>query len=163
MKISVPVLLFTTAMLLSGCRGAVTDSAKDVKALKDNEVQWNADFASKDAARIAGHYADDAVFLVSGEKPTVGKDAITAEFKGMTSDPAFSLQLHTDKAIVAESGDLGFTQGTYSLTITNPVDKSVVHDVGSYLTVYRKANDGTWKAVSDVPVSSVPLPPSQSK
>jgi len=163
MKMDMPILLCAATVLLSGCKGAVRDSASEVQALKDNEVQWNADFASKDVARIAAHYADDAVFLVSGEKPTVGKDAITAEFKGMTSDPAFSLQLHTDKVVVAESGDLGFTQGTYSLTITNPVDKSVIHDVGSYLTVYRKASDGTWKAVSDVPVSSLPTGTSQAK
>ena len=156
MKLLVSVVLLAASATLPGCKGAAHDNAADVQALKDNETQWNADFASKDAAKITAHYADDATLLVSGEKPTVGKAAIAAAFTGMVSDPAFSLQIHTEKAVVAESGDVGFTQGSYTLTITNPVDKSVIHDFGAYLTGYRKASDGTWKAVSDAPVSSLP-------
>lgn len=164
MKLRVPLVLLTASLALAGCNQPQHDTAKDVQALKDNETQWNADFASKDAAKIAAHYTDDATLIVSGEKPTVGKDAITAEFKGMASDPAFSLQIHTDKAIAAASGDIGFTQGTYTLTITNPADKSVVHDSGTYVTTYQKAADGTWKAVTDAPVSSIPpAPPAPAK
>ena len=152
------VVLLSGAALLTGCKSNTTDSAADVQALKDTETQWNADFASKDAAKIGAHYADDATLLVAGEKPTRGKAAITAEFQQMAADPAFSLQLHTEKAVVAASGGLGYTEGTYTLTISNPMDKSVIHDMGAYVTVYQKAADGSWKAVSDAPVSSVPPP-----
>lgn len=161
MNLRLQVALLLGSAMLAGCKGAAKDTAADVQALKDGETQWNADFASKDVAKIMAHYADNATLIVSGEKPTVGKDAITAEFKGMVSDPAFSLVLHTEKAVVAASGDLGYTQGTYALTITNPVDKSMVHDAGAYVTVYRKV-DGSWKSVEDVPVSSMPpVPPAK--
>lgn len=153
------LLMAAGALCLVGCNNTATDTTKDVQSLKDNETQWNADFASKDAAKIVAHYSDDATLIVYGDKPASGKDAITAAFKGMTSDPAFSLQLNTQKAVVASGGTLGYTQGTYTLTLTNPMDQSVIHDAGTYLTVYQKATDGTWKAVSDAPVSSVPPPP----
>jgi ketosteroid isomerase-like protein len=163
MKLWVCVVLLAASATFAGCKGAAHDNAADVQALKDNETQWNADFASKDAAKIGAHYADDATLIVSGEKPTAGKAAITAAFTGMLRDPAFSLEIHTEKAVAAETGDVGFTQGSYTLTLTNPADKSVVHDFGTYLTVYRKASDGMWKAVSDAPVSSVPpaVPPAK--
>ncbi len=156
MRRRVSVVLLAASTMMVGCKSGTHDIRGDVQALKDNETAWNADFATKDVAKIVAHYADDATLIVSGEKPTVGKAAITAAFRGMVSDPAFSLQIHTDKAVVAQSGDVGFTQGSYTMTITNPVDKSVVHDFGAYLTGYRKDDDGTWKAVSDAPVSSVP-------
>jgi ketosteroid isomerase-like protein len=154
-------VLAASAVMMTGCKGAAHDNAADVQSLKDNETQWNADFASKDAAKIAAHYADDASLILAGEKPTVGKAAITAAFTGMVSDPAFSLVLHTDKAEV--SGDVGFTQGSYVLTLTNPMDKSVLHDTGSYVTGYRKDASGAWKAVSDAPVSDVPQPAPATK
>jgi len=158
------ILCLAVCAVMTGCKAPLVDKAQAVQSLKDNETQWNADFAAKDAAKVAAHYADDATFLIAGEKPTVGKDAIGAELKGMMSDPAFSLVLHTEKAIAAASGDIGFTQGSYALTLTNPMDKSVIHDNGSYITTYRKAGDGTWKAVSDAPITSTPpAPPPPAK
>lgn len=163
MKSSVPAALLLTLALFTGCKSSTVDNASAIQSLKDNETQWNADFASKDAAKIGAHYADDATLIVAGEKPTSGKEAIMAEFKQMAADPAFSLQIHTDKAVVSSAGDFGYTEGTYNLTITKPADKAVIHDSGTYVTVYRKAADGTWKAVSDAPVSSVPPSAPQPK
>ncbi len=150
------VLLLAASAIAVGCKNGTHDIGADAQTLKDNETAWNADFAAKDVAKIVAHYADDATLIVSGRKPTVGKAAITAAFRGMLSDPAFSLRIHPEKSVVAQSGDVGFTEGSYAMTITNPVDKSVVHDFGAYVTGYRKDADGTWKVVSDAPVSSVP-------
>src|ERR1035438_2538246 len=84
----------------------------DVKALQDNETQWNQDWASKDAAKIAAHYADDAVLMVPGGPSTTGKDAIQKSLAGMVADPAISLKFQASKVDAAASGDLGYTQGT---------------------------------------------------
>jgi ketosteroid isomerase-like protein len=42
-----------------------------------------------------------------------------------------------------------FTQGTYTMTMTNPKTKKPVTGKGKYLTVYRKQADGSWKAIAD--------------
>jgi uncharacterized protein (TIGR02246 family) len=147
------------AFTLTACNQAPPDTHDaDVKAITDTEAQWDQDYAAKDADKAAAHYTDDAALMVAGGPPTSGKDAIHAALKGMLADPAFNLKFQATRVEVAKSGDLGFTQGTYTLDITDPVTKQVVHDHGNYVTTYRKQPDGSWKAVSDAAVSSVPPP-----
>ncbi len=154
------------ALLATACNQSANTHDADVQALKDNEIQWNADWLSKDASKIAAHYSDDAVLMVPGGPSASGKDAILASLKQMVADPAVSLKFQASKVEVAKSGDLGYTQGTYQLTVTDPASKQVINDHGSYVTAYRKTADGTWKAASDIATSEVPPPappPAKSK
>ncbi len=112
----------------------------DVKAISDLEAQWSKDYAARDAGKIAAYYADDAVLMTPGSEATSGKDAIASSMKEVfAKDPAFSLQFKTSKVDVAKSGDVGYSWGTYQLTMSNPAGKGTVNDHGSYVTVYRKA------------------------
>jgi uncharacterized protein (TIGR02246 family) len=148
------------AVLAFACLPARAQSHDaDVKALKENEAQWNHDFAARDLDKIVAHYADDGVLIVCGALPSSGKDAIRQAFTGMVADPAFSLKFQASKVEVAKSGDLAFTQGAYTLTLTEPATKKSIQDHGSYVTTYRKQG-GMWKAVADVALSEIP-PPAQ--
>jgi len=131
----------------------------DVKAISDIETQWNKDYVAKAADKIAAYYADDAVLMVPGGPSSNGKDAIRAAMKQMLSDPAMSLTFQASKVDVAKSGDLGYTQGSYKLTVTDPTTHKVINDHGSYVTTYRKQADGSWKAVADIATSEVPPAP----
>lgn len=146
------------AITVTACNQSPDTHDADVKAITDTETQWNQDLAAKDLDKTVGHYTDDASLIVSGSPASTGKDAIRAAFKGLLADPAVSLQFHSTRVEVAKSGDLGATQGPYTLTVTDPVSKQVVHDHGTYVTVFRKQADGSWKAVSDVASSEVPPP-----
>ena len=146
------------ALTITACNQTPDTHDADAKAIQDNETQWNADWAAKDSDKIAAHYADDAILIVPGSPSTSGKAAIATANKGMVTDPAMSLKFHADKVEVAKSGDLGYTQGTYTLTVTDPVGKQVINDHGSYVTTYRKQPDGSWKAVVDIATSEVPPP-----
>ena len=95
----------------------------DVKAIQDNETQWNADWAARDAAKASAHYTDDAVLMVSGGPPTSGRDAIQKMSTAMLADPTTSLKFQSSKVDVASSGDLGYSQGTYTLTVTDSDDE----------------------------------------
>ena len=131
----------------------------DVQAIKDTEKQWNQDYMSKDATKLATHYTDDAVLMTPGEGAMVGKDAIQKGLQQMVSDPALSLKFEATNVEVASSGDLGYTRGTYTLTMTDPHTKKPMTDHGSYVTDYKKQSDGTWKAVADIATSEVPMAP----
>ncbi len=147
------------ALMATACNQPPADTHDaDVQALKDNEAQWNQAWVAKDADKIAAFYADDAVLMVPGMPPTPGKAAILSALKQMVSDPVMSLKFQASKVDVAKSGDLGYTQGAYTLTITDSQTKQVINDHGSYVTVYRKQADATWKAVSDIASSEV-VPP----
>ena len=145
-------------VLLAGCSGSTpaVDSAAEIKAIKDNEAQWNKDFEAKDAAKLAAHYTEDAILMSSGMPAAKGKGAIQQMLTSMVADPALSLKFQADNVEVAKAGDLAYTQGTYTMTMTDPVSKKPVTDKGSYVTVYRKGADGTWKAVQDAAISAGP-------
>jgi uncharacterized protein (TIGR02246 family) len=150
-------------VLLTGCNPATPDTRDaDVKALKDNETQWNADFAAKDADKLVAHYADDAVLMAPGMPANSGKDAIRKTLQEMIADPALSLKFQSSKVEVARSGDVGYTQGSYTMTMTDPNSKQVINDHGNYVTTYRKQADGSWKAVADIATSELPPPPPPS-
>jgi uncharacterized protein (TIGR02246 family) len=146
------------ACLMAACNQPADGHDADVQTIKDNEAQWNQDWQAKAVDKIAAHYADDAVLMAPGTPATSGKDAIAGALKQMLYDPAASLKFHASKVEVAKSGDLAYTQGSYTMSMTNPQTKETMNDHGSYVTVYRKEADGTWKAVSDIATSEVPPP-----
>ncbi len=133
----------------------------DVKALNDVEAKDNSDWAAKNLDGLAGFYADDAVLMTPGMEPMKGKDAIKAGLTQMLADKALSLKFHATKVDVAKSGDLGYTQGEYTMAMTDPATHKVINDHGTYVTAYRKQPDGSWKAVSDIATSAVPPAPSK--
>jgi len=152
--------------MLTACNQAPAPTANtsgnhdaDVQALRDTEAKWNQDFAAKDATKLANYYADDAVLLVPGSTPAAGKAAIQKVTESLVADPALSLHFKASKVEVASSGDLGYTQGSYLMTMTDPATKKPMNDHGSYVTTYRKQPDGSWKAVADIVTSEVPMAP----
>ena len=152
------------ALLLTGCNQAMPDTHDaDVKALKDNEAQWNQDYVTKDPEKLVAHYADNAVLMGPGMTASTGKDAIRKALKEMVSDPSLTLKFQSSRVEVAKSGDLAYTQGSYTMTMTDPMTKQAINDHGSYVTTYAKQADGSWKATADIATSELPPPPPVQK
>jgi ketosteroid isomerase-like protein len=104
------------------------------------------------------HYADNAVLMTPGTPVASGKDAIRKGLQMMMADPTLSLKFQPSRVEVARSSDIAYTQGTYTLTLTEPATKQLINDHGTYVTTYAKQPDGTWKAVVDMADSEVPPP-----
>jgi uncharacterized protein (TIGR02246 family) len=141
----------------AGCSQAPTPApappdtrAADEKALRDGETAWVSDWTAKDPEKIASHYADDATLMVPDMPAAKGKEEIRKALKMITDDPKASLQFTTASAEVAKSGDIGYTQGTYTMMYTDPKTKKVLHEKGKYVTVYKRQADGSWKAIEDI-------------
>jgi len=135
----------------------------DVKALTDVETQANSDWAAKNADKLVAFYADDAVLMPPGMEPLKGKDAIRGGINGMLADKALSLTFKASRVDVSKSGDLGYTQGDYQMTMTDPKTHKPATDHGTYVTTYRKQADGSWKAVADIATSGAPPAPQKHK
>ncbi|HKF47392.1 MAG TPA: SgcJ/EcaC family oxidoreductase [Terracidiphilus sp.] len=155
---------------ITTCNGGTTAPAgapdthdADVKAISATEDQWNKDYVAKDLDKIAAHYADDAVLMAPGTGAMTGKQAIHDGLQEMLKDPAIALQFHASNVEVAKSGDWGYTQGSYTMTASDPKTHKQVNDHGSYVTTYRKEADGSWKAVADIATSAVPSMPIPEK
>jgi len=144
------------AMLLAGCgkmgggdKPAV-DAAAIETALKAGEVQWNADYKARDVARLVGHYAPDAALMAPDTPFMNGIEAIKAGLTEMVADPALDLKFAADKVDVSQAGDWAYTRGHFTMTATDPKTRKPFTQTGSYLTLYGKQPDGSWKAVEDI-------------
>ena len=146
------------ALSMAACNQAPDTHDADATAIRNKEAQWNQDWATKDPAKLAAYYADDAVVMAPGSPATTGKEAIVGELKQMLTDPALSLQFKSSRVEVAKSGEMAYSQGSYVMVMTDPQSKQVIHDHGSYVTTWRKQADGSWKAVEDIATSEVPPP-----
>jgi uncharacterized protein (TIGR02246 family) len=159
--------LFAAAALLAiqlGCAPAQPPAAPDTraadeKAIRDGEAQWVKDFATKDPEKVLAHYADDASSMIPDMALMTGHDAIRAGLKEEFSDQNSVLDFHPTKVEVAKSGDLAYSQGTYSYTSTDPKTKKAVHEHGNYIEVYQKQADGSWKAEEDIATQEAPPAP----
>lgn len=105
---------------------------------------------SKDAARLGGLYAQDAIAFPPNADMLKGREAIQAFWKGLM-DIGFTGQLETLET--ENQGDLGFEVGTYKIL---GADGKMV-DQGKYVVVYKK-EDGAWKLYRDIWNTSMPAP-----
>jgi len=87
--------------------------------------------------------ADNSTLLRPFSMPINGKDSIVSLFNAH-ADSNYTLSWKPIKAEVAHSGDLGFTYGTYSLTI-----KNAGKEEGTYCTIWKKDKNHSWKFVLD--------------
>ena len=141
------------AALMSGCSStpppALDTRDADLRAVKEVEVAWVKDVATKDPEKFASYFSDDGSGLYPGMPILNGKQAIKTAMAPLLADPNFSLTFQSTRAEASKGGDMVYSQGTYTMTMTNPKTKKPVTDKGKYLTVYRKQPDGSWKAVAD--------------
>ena len=125
----------------------------DVGAIKDaikaDEKAWNDQFKSKDLNGLVSHYASDTYFVAPGVKPASGSTDVRKAYAEALGDQNFAVSFASDKIDVAESGDIAYSRGRFSEKYTDPATKQVKSDSGSYITIYKKQDDGSWKAVED--------------
>jgi len=155
---TITTMFLGAAVALTTCAQPSKSGARDadVRAVKELEAQWVKEFKMKDPEKLASHYTDNAVLMGPGMPAAVGIDAICAALKEMVADPNLALTFQAQRVEVARSGDLAYTQGSYNMTMTDPKTKQKANDQGSYVTVYKKQADGSWKAVSDIATSGPP-------
>jgi len=157
---------FALAVILAGCKQAPPPPAPethdaDVKAIRDLEATMLQALAAKDLDKSVAFYADDASVFIPDAPVINGMAAIKEAYISFFADKNFSFTFASDKVDVAKSGDLGYSQGTYTMTSTDPKTKRVLTVKGKYVEVYKKQADGGWKDVADI--SNEDAPPTATK
>jgi ketosteroid isomerase-like protein len=94
------------------------------------------------------YYSEDAVEVPNGQAFLNGKAEI-AKTMGFLDIPDNHLTWSPVHADVSASGDLGYTYGTFEFR-SKDKDGKPVSDVGKYVTIWKKQQDGTWKVVLDM-------------
>jgi uncharacterized protein (TIGR02246 family) len=153
-------------LILAGCGDSApaVDKAAIEKSVRAVEAAMGKAAAAKDAGAFAANYTADAVMMTPFQPPMKTRDAIKNGIGEMLKDPALKLDFSSDRIEVSDSGDMAAVRGTYTMAMTATGSKEVMNDHGSYVTVFRKQADGSWKAVLDINTSEVaPAPPAPPK
>lgn len=131
-----------------GCAVPPQEPAVDLQAeraaLMEADGAWFESYEDIDA--FLGFLADDAIFMPAGA-PAARGDSIRATWEQWHSIPGFNLEWRATSARVAEAGDMGYTIGTYELTMEQ--DGVPMVTVGKYVTLWKKQDDGAWKVAVD--------------
>jgi len=163
-----PILVLSAVVLfLTGCATTVSETsapkdtrAADEQAVRDRETAGMAAWKAKDADQIAALYADDATVMIPNAPVMKGRQAIHDGLKQAVADPNFSLQTETTSVEAAKSGDLAYVKGTYNVNMSDAKTKKPMTENGSYVMVYKKQPDASWKVVADI---ATPGPPPAGK
>ena len=96
----------------------------------------------------AAYYAEDAVVLPPNSKPVEGHDAIN---KLLSSYPEMNLQ-YTEE-VLEGNGNTAYLVGTYSIDFLGVMPD----DIGKYIEIWERQEDGSWKIIFDIFNSSLPF------
>ena len=168
MKSITPIIVICI-VLLAACNrnaplkteGAKADAAKPAASraeeeanLRSTDIAWSAAAVKKDANAVAGFMTDDGATLPPNEPILQGQEAVKKGWQDLLSLKDSEVKWEPTQVQVSESGDMGFTTGTYTLSFTDP-QGAKVNDKGKYLEMWKKV-DGKWKCYLDMYSSDMP-------
>lgn len=136
--------------------------AADETAIRQSDAAWSKVAEANQLDEMIGYFLEDAVMLAPNEAMAAGKEAIRKMVGDMFAIPGFVIKWRATKVEVARSGDLGYSLGTYELSMNDPQGTPMA-DRGKYVTVWKKQADGSWKVAVDMFNSDLPLPQPPAK
>jgi len=112
------------------------------------DSQMAAAMGKGDTVGMYAAYADDAVMMMPGSAALHGRAEMGKVMNAMMAqmtlkDPKF----HIEDVLVG--GDLAVETGTYEWTV-QPKKGRAMPDKGSYVTVWQRQADGSWKIIRDI-------------
>jgi ketosteroid isomerase-like protein len=149
------VWLLVVVVLLAAACGPSVNVEQERNALLEVDRQWSQ--TTKDVEKFVSYYSADASFYPQGMPIVTGVASIRETFSKMASMPGFSLQFTAAKADVGASGELGYTTGSYEVSMGDAGTEK-----GKYVTVWKKQSDGQWKVTEDIFNADAPTYPPTS-
>jgi ketosteroid isomerase-like protein len=149
------LIIANICFLLVSCDLSFPKKDERLDALNDMQ-QTDADFA--DMAREQGYQKaflafteDEAVLLRDNFLPIIGADAV--QYIININDSSFRMTWEPHGGDVSGAGDMGFTFGVYEM------QTDAERQSGTYVTIWRKQKDGTWKYIlnADTQGATAPL------
>lgn len=144
------VLSLVVAGLISASCAPTVNVEQEKAALMKRDADWAKAATAPDT--FAAFMAPDATFAMPGAPEMKGSKTIQDAMGGMMKAPGFKVTWTASSADVG--GDVGYTHGTYELTMNNTGGQPAV-EKGSYITTWKKIN-GTWMVVHDMGVPNAP-------
>jgi len=140
-----PALLAAVAAL-SGCEGR-KNVAGAAEAIRNADIAFAKATAERGVDGWVSYFADSGVMAIPGRN-VVGRAAIRELMAPELGDTTVSLTWKPVSVEVSPDARMGYTIGRWDRTSRVNASAPVRH--GSYVTVWRKQGDGTWKVMLDI-------------
>lgn len=116
--------------------------------LREADAAMSRAVSAHDPAAFA-RFVDEEAIWGGPASLQEGRSAVTAWWARYTSPGGERLTWSPRQAVLAASGDLGYTLGDYRWEGKGPGGKALAAE-GRYLTVWRRGKDGAFRAVFDM-------------
>lgn len=143
LKLYLPILL----VLLTACNSREDSSEKWKKEIVETEKAFAALAQNEGITEAFLTYAADDAVLMRNNALVKGKEDIKALLQAEASENV-SLVWQPDFVDVSSSGDLAYTYGKFTYTLSDSLGNENVME-GVFHTVWKRQDDGTWKFVWD--------------
>jgi ketosteroid isomerase-like protein len=147
-RFAVGAATFALALLATSCTQPADTRASNEAAIRDADIAWSKAAAAKEVDSVLSYYADDASSFVDKGPIATGKQAIGDAWRDLFH-MGYAISWQPTKVEVAQSGDLGYSQGTYEQNTSDSKGNPATNK-GKYVVVWKKALTGSWKAVAEI-------------
>jgi ketosteroid isomerase-like protein len=138
------------ALGAGSAEGATTKKQNEaINAMKKADLAFCEDTKARGLDGWMNWFAEDATAFPPGRDLIHGHAELRAFFSGMFARKDFVIEWAPVQADAAASGDLGYTIGNAKYSWTDKDGKPVTA-TGTYLSVWKKQKDGSWKVAADL-------------
>ena len=136
---------------------ALADATDDVRC---HEILFSQSVETQDSVAFASFIDDDARFI-SG-KVERGPEAIAMAWSAFFAKDGPRIKWRPQFVEVLEDGSLALSRGPYQMIVTNEAGNQTEH-WGTFNSVWRLQDDGSWKIVFDAGSPAASAPPDDVK
>jgi ketosteroid isomerase-like protein/Tol biopolymer transport system component len=130
------------------------DVEADITAIEEVLNQYAIGCNTGDLELYMSLHADDIVKMPPDAPATFGKEELRASAKPGFDNFTSEAVLYPEETQV--DGNMGFTRGNYTLSLTPKAGGEPIFVDGKYLTICKRQADGSWKISHDCWNSNVP-------
>jgi ketosteroid isomerase-like protein len=113
--------------------------------------EWSRLASTDSIEKIMSYWADDAIFLSSGQPQLNGKIEISKMVESSLKNPDFKISWEPMTVVVSESGDMAYMIEKNQMTMKDSSGSPVIK-YGKVVTIWKKDARGSWKNVVEVGV-----------
>ncbi len=121
-------------------------SEDDILAIKEISDRFVRAVNARDWASVAALYTADAIFMPANMPRVEGRDSIRTWMEGF--HPMNNFDLVVEK--IDGAGDMAYVYGSLMMTFTSEEGLEQMRDIGKYVEIRRKQEDGSWLLAVDI-------------